>query len=40
MKWDSCHLIITGFYKREETFRFYPELAGMGYTNIYVMQEK
>lgn len=40
MKWDTYHLIITGFYKREETFRFYPELAGMGYTNIYVLQEK
>jgi len=40
MKWDSYHLVITGFYKREETFRFYPELAGMGYTNIYVIQDK
>ena len=40
MRWDSYHLVITGFHDREETFMYYPELAGMGYTNIYVIQEK
>jgi cell division protein FtsN len=40
MRWDSYHLVITGFEKREDTFIYYPELAGMGYTNIYVIQEK
>jgi cell division protein FtsN len=40
MRWDSYHLVIRGFYNREDTFRYYPELAGMGYTNIYVIQEK
>ncbi|HOK27242.1 MAG TPA: SPOR domain-containing protein [Bacteroidales bacterium] len=40
MRWDTYHLLITGFYKREDTFWLYPELAGMGYTNIYVVQEK
>jgi cell division protein FtsN len=40
IRWDSYHIVITGFETREETFPFYPELAEMGYTNIYVMQEK
>jgi cell division protein FtsN len=40
IRWDSYHLVITGFEKREDTFPYYPELAGMGYTNIYVIQEK
>lgn len=40
IRWDSYHIVITGFEKREDTFPYYPELAGMGYTNIYVIQEK
>jgi cell division protein FtsN len=40
MRWDSYHLVITGFNSREETFPYYPELAGMGYTNIYVIEKK
>lgn len=40
IRWDSYHLVITGFTKREDTFSYYPELAGMGYTNIYVIQQK
>jgi hypothetical protein len=38
--WDSYHLMIPGFSTREETFPLYPELAGMGYTNIYVIEKK
>jgi hypothetical protein len=40
MRWDSYHLVIPGFNSREETFPYYPELAGMGYTNIYVIEKK
>ncbi len=40
IRWDSYHLVITGFSRREDTFMYYPELAGMGYTNIYVIQQK
>ena len=43
-QWDSYHVIITGFYTREETYMYYPELAGMGYPGVrlienYIRQE-
>jgi hypothetical protein len=40
MRYDSYHLAITGFYTQEETSPYFPELAGMGYTNIFVIKEK
>jgi hypothetical protein len=40
MRYDSYHLTITGFYTQEETTPYFPELAGMGYTNIFVIKEK
>jgi hypothetical protein len=40
MKYNSYHLVISGFNDQTETTRFFPELAGMGYTNIYVIKEK
>jgi cell division protein FtsN len=39
-KWEFYVLIIHGFYSRQETFKFYPELAGMGITKISLIEEK
>ncbi|MCE5345627.1 MAG: SPOR domain-containing protein [Bacteroidales bacterium] len=30
-RWDYYHVLVTGFYTREETYQYYPELAGLGY---------
>lgn len=30
-QWDYYRVVIPGFYTREETYRFYPDLAGLGY---------
>jgi hypothetical protein len=38
-QWDSYHVIATGFFTREETFPYYPELAGMGFTDIRLIEE-
>jgi cell division protein FtsN len=38
-EWDSYKVIITGFYTREETYPYYPELAGMGFTDIFVYEK-
>ena len=39
-KWDSYIVIITGFYSREETYKYYPELAGLGFPGISLIEEK
>jgi hypothetical protein len=39
MKWDSYHLVISGFYDKKETTPYFPELVGMGYTNIFVPEK-
>jgi len=33
-QFDYYHVIVTGFYSREETFQYYPELAGIGYPGV------
>ncbi len=33
-QYDYYHVIVTGFYSREETIPYYPELAGIGYPGI------
>ena len=33
-QFDYYHVIITGFYTREETFEYYPVLTGLGYPRI------
>jgi hypothetical protein len=38
-KWDYFRVIITGFHSREETYQYYPELAGLGYPNISLIEE-
>ena len=37
-QFDYYHVIVTGFHTREETFEYYPELAGMGYPGITLLQ--
>lgn len=39
-QWDYYHVIIPGFYTREETYKYYPELAGLGYPQISIIIEK
>ena len=36
-EYDYYKVIVTGFYTREETYKYYPELAGMGYGKIYII---
>jgi cell division protein FtsN len=37
-QWDYYHVIVTGFFTREETYRYYPELAGLGYPGVTVIE--
>jgi len=36
-EYDTYKVIITGFYTREETYKYYPELVGLGYPNIFMI---
>ncbi|HKK41080.1 MAG TPA: SPOR domain-containing protein [Bacteroidales bacterium] len=38
--WDYYHVLITGFSNREETFQYYPELAGLGFRSISLIEKK
>ena len=38
-QWDYYRVIVTGFYTREETYKYYPELAGIGYPNITLIEK-
>jgi len=38
-EWDSYRVIITGFFTREETYPYYPELAGLGFTDIFAYEK-
>jgi hypothetical protein len=31
-------VIITGFFTREETYKYYPELTGLGYPGITLIE--
>ncbi|MDP4223928.1 MAG: SPOR domain-containing protein [Bacteroidota bacterium] len=37
-QWDTYHVIVVGFYTREETYRYYPELAGIGFPGITLIE--
>ncbi len=37
-EWETYRVIIPGFYTREETYPYYPRLAGMGFTDIFVYE--
>jgi cell division protein FtsN len=36
-QWDYYRVIVTGFYTPEETYSFYPELAGLGFDSIILI---
>jgi cell division protein FtsN len=38
-EWESYRVIVTGFFTREETYPYYPELAGLGFTDIFVYEK-
>ncbi|HSL86260.1 MAG TPA: hypothetical protein VK861_04950, partial [Bacteroidales bacterium] len=37
-RWDNFYVIVTGFYTREQTFSYYPELAALGYPRITLIE--
>ncbi len=37
--WDRYRVVVTGFFTREETYPYYPELAGMGFSDIFVYEK-
>jgi cell division protein FtsN len=38
-QYGNFSVIITGFYTREESYKYYPELAGLGFTAIYLLEK-
>jgi len=38
-EWDNYRVVVTGFFTREETYPYYPELAGLGFTDIFVYEK-
>lgn len=34
VQWDYYHVIVTGFFTREQTYKYYPELTRLGYPGI------
>ncbi|MBE0675111.1 MAG: SPOR domain-containing protein [Bacteroidales bacterium] len=38
-QWEAYRVIITGFFTREEAFRYYPELAGLGFQQISLIEK-
>ena len=39
-QWDMYRVIVTGFYTREEAFMYYPELAGIGFQQISLIENR
>ena len=39
-EWDSYRVVIPGFFTREEAYPWYPELAGLGFTQVYVIENQ
>ena len=37
-QYEYYYVIVTGFFTREETYRYYPELAGIGYPSIILIE--
>jgi len=37
-RFDNYYVIVTGFYTREETYKYYPELAEIGYPRITLIE--
>jgi hypothetical protein len=38
-KWNRYYVLIRGFHTREETYKYYPELAGLGYPGVSLIEE-
>ncbi len=38
-QWNSYIVLIRGFHTREETYKYYPELAGLGYPGVSLIEE-
>ena len=38
-QWQRYIVLIRGFHTRQETFRYYPELAGLGYPGVTLIEE-
>lgn len=38
-QWEYYRVIITGFHSREETFMYYPELAGLGFPAVKLIEQ-
>jgi hypothetical protein len=38
-EWDRYRVVVTGFFTREETYPYYPELAGLGFSDIFVYEK-
>ena len=39
-QWDLYRVFVRGFFTKEETYRYYPELAGLGYDVISLIDER
>jgi cell division protein FtsN len=39
-QWDMYRVLVTGFYTREEAFQYYPELAGLGFQQISLIEKQ
>ncbi len=37
-RWGNYYVIVTGFYTREQTYKYYPELTGIGYPRIILIE--
>ena len=38
-QWNYWRVLITGFHSKEETYKYYPELAGIGYPGVTIIEE-
>lgn len=38
-QWEYFRVIITGFHSREETYQYYPDLAGLGFSGPTLIEE-
>jgi cell division protein FtsN len=39
-QWDYYRVIVPGFYTREETYKYYPEIASLGYPRISLIDKR
>jgi len=38
-RYEYYHVIVKGFFTREETYKYYPELAGLGFPGVTLIEE-